>query len=307
LKQGQALIAAGDANGAILALRPAVNLAPRSASLRAALARAYLAAGRGLDAVAEVRRALALVPASDQAGQTELTGLLAQGLTQSGDTTAARAAYEQILAAQPRAHWARLGLAGLLLAQNQAEDAEAHYRAVRRADPANKEAAERLARLLAARGDYAGAREEMAVMSPRLRFALARALFDGGASTVAATLARQRKAYEEGQISREVFHKAASLQAERVSALTVLLRDAPPSAGESLIRAYRRRILAASLLAQAAASVLSYLETGEATAGSQAAVLLGEARREIAEAQTLEKSPSAANRAAEGGAARAAP
>ncbi len=119
--RGVALLEAGDTEAAIVALRRAVDLQPRASTPRVALIQAYLKAGRGTDAVDEARRALTLVPAGDSAGELELTRLLARGLSVNGDTTAARAAYEQILQARPRATWARLALGDLLIEQNRPE------------------------------------------------------------------------------------------------------------------------------------------------------------------------------------------
>lgn len=290
LQQGEALLAAGDANGAILAFRQAVNATPRSASARASLVRAYLTARRGTDAVAEVRRALVLIPASDTAGQVALTRLLAQGLMASGDTTAARATYEQIIYAHPRALWARLALADLLIAQGRFADAEAQYRAARQVEPGNREVLERVARLKAARGDYAGALEEMDALrsDPAAKYAVARDLFEGGLNGVVAAVMQDRKAFDDGKLSREAFYKSASAQADRAGSLLALVKSAPPAGDDLRLRAHRQRVLAASLLTQATASLLTYLETGETAAGSQANLLLNEARKESAQAKATE-------------------
>ena len=124
VQSSEAMLRAGDMNGAIVTLRKSVNLAPRSSSARMALTRAYLQARRPLDAAAEARRALAILTATDAAGQADLTRLLGQALAQSGDTTAAHSAFEQIITAQPRNAPARLALADLLIGQGKLEDAE---------------------------------------------------------------------------------------------------------------------------------------------------------------------------------------
>jgi thioredoxin-like negative regulator of GroEL len=292
-QQGESLLAAGDAAGAIVALRRAVNRSPRSAAARASLTRAYVRARRGADAIAEARRALTLIPAFDQPGRVELTRLLAEALTINGDATAARVTYEQIVGAQPGAYWARLALGDLLAAAGKTDEAEAQYRVVLKADAGNRTALDRLARVHAARGDYQAAEDDLARITgdPALRNTLARALFDAGAPQISASLGRLRAARQDGQLSPDVLAKALDAQARRATQLLSLLRRAaPPPGNETLTRAHRRRILAASLLAQAAAGLQSYAETGEAAAASQAALLVGEAEREMAQAREAEGS-----------------
>jgi Flp pilus assembly protein TadD len=68
-RKGVALLDANNVPAALASLREAVNLQPRRAPFRAALVRAYLKAERPADAANEARRALALVPADDGAGQ----------------------------------------------------------------------------------------------------------------------------------------------------------------------------------------------------------------------------------------------
>lgn len=287
MKKGEDAVRAGDVSTAIPAFRAAVNLAPRATHPRLSLIRAYLQASRPQDAAGEARRALGLVPEGDVA---EVTRLLAESLKRSGDKNGARGAYEQVLAAQPEAHWARVALGDILLAEGDSSGAEAHYLAVRKADPKNHEATRGLARLKATRGDYPGARGEIAAIEDTAaRSALGRDLFEIGSDALAVSIARDRKSFDDGQISREAFYRAAAAQAERANALLVLLQSAaPPAENAPLLRAHRRRILAASLLSQAASSVLSYLETGEPGAGSQASLLLAEAKKEMAQARAGE-------------------
>nr|CAA9277399.1 hypothetical protein AVDCRST_MAG63-3317 [uncultured Armatimonadetes bacterium] len=301
LAQGEALLTEKDADGAVVAFRAAVNLMPRAAAPRIALIRAYLQARRGAEATSEAQRALALIPADDAAGRAEVSGLMAQGLAISGDTTAARATYEKILAARPQTTWARLGLADLLLTQGKVAEAEALYRAVKEREPANAVAAERLARLHATRGDFAAAMKEMEALpaDSAVRYTTARDLFDSGATLVAATLAQSRKTFDKGRTSREAFFETATAQAERANTLVSFLKACPPDQNApSLVRAYRQRVLAASLLAQAAANVLAFIETGDAAADTQATVLLGEARNSLSEARAAEGPRAAAAEAA---------
>ncbi|HVK05688.1 MAG TPA: tetratricopeptide repeat protein, partial [Armatimonadaceae bacterium] len=288
--QGEQFLKAGDINGAILSFRRSVNLAPQEISKRVLLVRAYLAARRNADAVSEVRRALTIASPQDRAGQLELTRLLAEAMTQSGDTTAARATYEEIIGAQPTAQWARLGLAELLEKQGKNDEAEALYRTVRQANAKDRDAALGLARVLAAKGDYEGALEQITASSEgdgedgrRRRFETAVRLFDAGTSRVADLLTENREGYERGTLAREVFYKATAAQSARVTGLLSLLKAVPPpvDATEVVRKSYRQRIFAASLLSQGVASLMTQLETGDAAAGSQASVFLNEFRTEM--------------------------
>lgn len=298
LEQGTGFLTSGDTGGAIVVLRQAVNLAPRSATARVALTRAYLEAGREDDAVAEAKSALALVSTSNDPGKSELLHLLAQASARSGDTAAAEAAYEQILQANPRAHAARLARGDLWLAQNKITEAEAEYRAALQIRPTDPEIARRLAQVLASRNDPWATEQILSQLEPTPRCVVACALFDASASTLRAALAREQKAFADRKISREVFYNAARAQAGRAIDLREMLLDAPPVGGEPRIHAYKRRLLAASLLEQAASAMVSFLETGEVAAGSQAAVLLAEAQREITQAQIAEKTDQPERRAA---------
>ncbi|MBC8101716.1 MAG: tetratricopeptide repeat protein [Cytophagales bacterium] len=291
-QQAEALIAGGDLTGAIVILRKSVNQAPRSLSLRVALAKAYVASGRTNDAAAEARRALTIAaPNADRGARLEMTRLLADAYAKNGDSTAARATYEEILAAQPQAYWARIALGDLLLGQGDNAGAEAAYRAVRSADPGNREAVLGVARALMARGDFSGALAEVGVGgtaggSQGERLSTASALFDEIAVKTANSVVQNREAFDGGQLSREAFYKATTAQSARAGSLLSLLRSAAPpaAAAERITRPYRHRVFAATLLSQAVDGMLSYLQTGDRNAGEQAKVLLTEFRKELAAA-----------------------
>lgn len=291
-RKGLVLLDANNVPAALTSLREAVNLQPRSAPLRAALVRAYLKAGRASDATDEARRALALVPASDSSGQTELSRLFAQGLTTNGDMTAARAAYEQIIAVRPQnSLWARFALADLLIAEKKSAEAETQLREARKADPTSAEAVVRLARLRAEAGDMAGALAELdssTGLPAPARQSAARNLFASAAEDLIAALLGERKEFDEGRLPRETFYNSVTQKSARATALVKLLQGAgaPPEGAPPAVRlAHRQRVLAGNQIAQAAASLATYLETGDTAAGGQATLFLGEARQNLADAR----------------------
>ena len=299
LQQAEALLTSGDPSAAVGLLRRAVNQSPLSLRVRIALARAYLAARRGTDAADEARRALRVAPTGDRASLMELSQIMAQAYAQNGDTTAARVAYEEIIRAQPTAQWARVALADLLLQQNRTGEAEAILRGVQKVEPTNREAAIGMARLLASRGDYAGATRELNVLdnapaatgtpaSGAASEAIA-TLFDEGAPRLANLMTQNRAAWEANKLSREVFFKATTAQSERAGGLQKLLKAVPPPPGspDATVKAYRKRVYAASLLSQAASALLGFLETGDPDTGTQAALQLTEFQKELQAAQAL--------------------
>jgi len=289
-QQADALIAGNDLPGAIVVLRRAVNLAPRSLPLRTLLARTYLSAGQAGDAAAEARRALTVAaPNSDRPARMDMMRLMADIDARNGDHTAARAAYEEILTAQPQAQWARLGLADTLLRQGDTDGAEAAYQAVHKAEPSNRDAVLGLARVAISRGDFNGAIAQIADVGgdSAVRLALTSTLFDEVAQKTADAVAQNRVAFDGGQLTREVIYKATTAQSARVVSLLSLLRaSAPPAdAAPAVMKPYRHRVFAATLLSQAVDGVLAYLEKGEKGAGDQATLLIGEFRKELAAAQ----------------------
>jgi len=302
-RQADALIASGDINAAISVLRRAINQAPRDTTLRTALVKAYLAAGRESDANAEARRALAIAAPDDRRGRLELTRLLAQALSKNGDTTAARVAYQETIEAEPSAIWARIALADLLMTEGQSAAAEAQLKAARKVAPDDRDVALALARLLANRGDYVGALAEITSGGgddATERALAARALFDEGAKRVASLLTQNRAAWENGTLSREAFYKATTAQSERAAALLNLLKVVPPPPtgpnADVLGRAHKKRVFAAALLSQSVAAMVTFLETGKESDGSEARVLLGEFQKEMegAGGATAQTAPGAA-------------
>jgi len=226
----------------------------------------------------------------------EMMRLMADIDARNGDHTAARAAYEEILAAQPQAQWARLGLGDVLLRQGDADGAEAAYQAVHKADPSNRDAVLGLARVAVSRGDFNGAIADIADAGgdPTARLALTSTLFDEVAQKTADAVAQNRTAFDNGQLTREVIYKATTAQSARVVSLLSLLRaSAPPAdAAPTVMKPYRHRVFAATLLSQAVDGVLAYLEKGEKSAGDQATLLIGEFRKELAAAQTSNADPA---------------
>ncbi len=288
-QQAAAFISGGDTTSAIVILRKAVNQAPRSLPLRTDLARAYLSAGRAGSAADEARRALSVAaPDVNQEMRAETVRVLADAYAKSGDNAAAKKAYEEILATQPQAYWARLALGDLLQAEGDSAGAENAYRTVRQADPANRDALLGVARLLIAKGDYNGALTEIgqgtgAAGATGSQLATVSALFDEISTKTADAVTQNRLAFDGGQLSREAFFRATQAQSGRITSLLALLvSSAPPSGSpEGITGSYGHRKLAASLLSQAIEAMLGFLQDGDKKSGEQAKLLITEFRKEL--------------------------
>ncbi|MDX1932196.1 MAG: tetratricopeptide repeat protein [Capsulimonadales bacterium] len=286
LQEASSMLADGNNNGAIVLLRHTINQSPLNLKLRLLLARSYVASRRNTDAATEIKRCLMLITPSESE-RKEAIGVLAEALQQSGNIGAARATYEDILAAHPEAVWAHLALADLL--KNEApSESEKHYRAVLSADPTSVEAARGLARLLATRGNFS---EAVSAVVPagetpvnrQMRYTTAAALFDEFAGRAVASLRKNRTAWENREMTRENFYKATVTEVTQAGALIRLLKTAPPLDTDAAAKkAHSHRVLAASLLSQAAIALQTFLENGDKESGAQSALWLTECARELA-------------------------
>jgi tetratricopeptide (TPR) repeat protein len=292
-EQGRQLLEQGDSNACIVLLRKAINRNPLDSRLRGLLTRAYVAAKRGQDAASEARRALLIAPPPTPEERQELTRLVAEAFTLSGDVGAAQRTYLQIIAVEPNSmqvNWARMALADTYIGQGKTKDAITQYRAILNTDPINREATIGIARIYAQEGDFAAALGDIAPQKPdgtsanqAARHNGAVVLFEVAAPELAQRIATNRKAWEGKQISREVLYNATKAQAIRTAALVAMLKSSPPDAPKNspLDKQHTRRILAASLLAQATTSLIAFLETSEEDSGAQSALCLLEFQREF--------------------------
>jgi hypothetical protein len=163
---------------------------------------------------------------------------------------------------------------------------------VLQSDKTNQEAMAGLVRVYADRGNFSAALEQIAPSDPNARHAAAIQIFDHASTDIATRMKENRTAWEAKKISREAFYKATTAQSQHANALVTLLRSAPPAANspDPVKKGQARRVLAASLLAQASTSLINFLETGSADSGSQADLWLSEFQKELSEAQAIDPS-----------------
>ena len=268
--KGKTFISEGQIQAGLRLLREAVNYAPLHAAPRIALAEAYATVGRIEEASAEVKRARRLVPTLSADEDAVLSAVLIRGLAASTDPEDAKNAYIQILRDKPEDIVTRLHFAELLIKSNDLSAAEVQYRIIRKKDPSNVYASVGFAQIVAARSDMDEAlRELMTIESESSRHAFGTTIFTILASITAERLTLNRRSWEQGTLSREALYTATNALSQRATQLLALLTLSPPTKATESQRLvqHRRRVFAGNLLAQATTSLLSYLESGESTAG----------------------------------------
>lgn len=285
VQQANALLADGNTTGAIVLLRRTINQAPLSLKLRMLLARMYLGARRNSEASSEIKRAFLLITPTETE-RKEAFQLLSEAFQQSGNKAAAQRIYEDVIATQPRAIWARLALADLL-AEQKPEVAVTQYQAVLQIEPGNPEAIKGLVHLLGKRGDFDVALSAIAPVgedtsAKKARWIAATALFDEFSADIIVALQQNRRAWDAKQMTREAFYKATASQVTQANALVRMLKSAPPlDTDTSAKKPYSHRLLGASLLAQSATALQTFLETGDRETGAQSNLWLAECQKEL--------------------------
>lgn len=149
---GRLAYGAGDAAGAVIAFRGAVEAAPESAGARINLATALAQAGEREQALAELREALAIDPTNSTA-RFNLGLLLASG----GDPEEGLEYLEAAVGAAPDDLPARQAYARALLDVGRVAEAEAEYRVLIEGDSADERAVMGLADAQSRQGRYAAA------------------------------------------------------------------------------------------------------------------------------------------------------
>jgi predicted Zn-dependent protease len=271
--KGQTFVSEGQIVEGINLLRYAVDHAPLAAVPRLALAEAYATTGRLEEASGEVRRARRIVKDMTADQDSAFSAILARSLVASADPEGAKNAYLQLLRDKPDDTVTRLQFAELLLRTKDASGAEVQYRIIRKKDPANVLAAVGFAQLVASRSDMDEAlRELMAIEQDSPRHAFGTTVFTILANVTVDRMQNNRRAWEAGTLNRETFYKATTTLSQRATQLLAMLTlaPAPKAGGDAVLIQHRRRVLAGNLLAQAATSLLTFIETGDQAAGIRA-------------------------------------
>ncbi len=282
MTKGDSALEGGDVVGAIALYRQAVNGAPLSITPRLKLAQAYQKGGLSEKALDEARRALQLAP-DNQPVQQFLTELDQENGTSDGTLTRYRTLVERN-ADDPTAH---AGLAEALWNSGDLSGAEVEYKAAKRLAPAGDHSADaHLAQLYAAQARYDDC---LAALQEAGQdgYALALKIVRNRADTLSSTIEASREAFTGGKSTREQFYDGAKTADAQAQALAGFVARVTPPAEFKL--SHLHRMLSTNLLAQEAATLRAFIETGDPKQSDSVSHLEKAAQTEMLTAQALEE------------------
>ena len=282
MNKGDSALEGGDVVGAIALYRQAVNGAPLSLAPRLKLAQAYQKGGLSEKALSEAQRALEIAPDS-QPLQQFLAQLDQENGTSDGTLARYRAQIEHN-ADDPAAH---AGLAEALWNSGDLSGAETEYKAAKRLAPAGDHSADaHLAQLYATQARYDDC---LAVLqeSGKDGYALALKIVKNRADTLSSTLEASRDAFAGGKSTREQFYDGAKTTDAQAQALAGFVARVTPPAEYKL--SHLHRMLSTNLLAQEAATLRTFIETGDTKQSDSVSKLEKAAQTEMLTAQAAEE------------------
>ena len=282
MTKGDAALDGGDVVGAIALYRQAVNGVPLSVVPRLKLAQAYQKGGLSEKALDEAKRALEIAPDS-QPVQQFLTALDQENGTSDGTLARYHALIERN-ADDPAAH---AGLAEALWNNGDLSGAEAEYKAAKRLAPAgDHSAASHLAQLYATQARYDDC---LAALQEAGKdgYALAIKIVKNRADTLSSTIEASREAFAGGKSTREQFYDGAKTTDAQAQALAGFVARVTPPAEYKL--SHLHRMLSTNLLAQEAATLRLFIETGDAKQSDSVSHLEKAAQTEMLTAQATEE------------------
>lgn len=282
MRKGDAALEGGDVVGAIALYRQAVNGAPLSLVPRLKLAQAYQKGGLSEKALNEAQRALEIAP-DNQPVQQFLTELDQENGTSDGTLARYRVLIEHN-ADDPAAH---AGLAEALWNGGDLSGAETEYKAAKRLAPLGDHSADaHLAQLYAAQARYDDC---LAALQEAGKdgYALALKIVKNRADTLSSTIEASRDAFAGGKSTREQFYDGAKTTDTQAQALAGFVARVTPPAEYKL--SHLHRMLSTNLLAQEAATLRAFIETGDPKQSDSVSKLEKAAQTEMLTAQAAEQ------------------
>jgi len=282
MNKGDSALEGGDVVGAIALYRQAVNGAPLSLAPRLKLAQAYQKGGLSEKALSEAQRALEIAPDS-QPLQQFLAQLDQENGTSDGTLARYRVQIERN-ADDPAAH---AGLAEALWNSGDLAGAETEYKSAKRLAPAGDHSADaHLAQLYATQARYDDC---LAALQGAGRdgYALALKIVKNRADTLSSTLEASRDAFAGGKSTREQFYDGAKTTDAQAQALAGFVARVTPPAEYKL--SHLHRMLSTNLLAQEAATLRTFIETGDTKQSDSVSKLEKAAQTEMLTAQAAEE------------------
>jgi tetratricopeptide (TPR) repeat protein len=282
LKKADTALDGGDVVGAISLYRKAVNGAPLSVVPRLKLAKAYQKGGLSDKALNEAKRALEIAPDSLPVQQL-LTDLDQENGTSDGTLTRYRTLTER----NPDDPTAHAGLAEALWNSGDLSGAENEYKTAKKLAPADDHSADaHLAQLYATQARYSDCLAALR-NAGKDGYALALKIVKNRADTLSATIEASRDAFAGGKSTREQFYDGAKQTSAQAQALADFVAKVVPPNGCKLSHLHRK--LATNLLAQEAATLVVFIETGDTQQGDRVSQLEKSAQTEILTAQAAEE------------------
>jgi len=278
-------VARGDMVDAYALYRGAINGAPLSDVPRLKLAQAYLAGGLADKALDEAQRALALIP-----GSIALQEFLIKYDAENGTTAGRVARYKALAAKNPQDATVHLDLGDAFWDGTFYADAETEYKSARDLASAGSDlqrvAIAHLARLYAAMGRYDDCSTAMKAAGDPA-YPLVLSVVQNSAEDQTARMDGAHDDFDAGKITRQEFYDRVKAASAKSQALADFVAKMVPPAKYS--RSHLDRVQAASLLAQAAAVTLDYIESNDPGRRDKAAQLEKDAQTEMLTAHAAEQ------------------
>lgn len=291
---------------AITEYSQAVSADPGNGALRVRLAEAYVAKGMYSEAEDELKRAKAAGATSEQLATADK--LLQEAKSRQEPNTQPRAEPEAVEPAQPTSAdrpingasppaIAKMVEGDKLWGEGKPDEAAAAYAQAAKLDPSDWRAHERLAVVNASMSLFGESRKALEALakvqpkpSPRIlaaRYEMLRKSFDTHFLSLLKQYENDGADFEKHIISRESYYNTVKGLTVRLEAMAAFLDTlSVPSAKQP---AHLRRSLACGLAAQAASSLLDYLETNNEKARANAQVFASQARSEMDAAAKLDE------------------
>ena len=285
IRQGDQAVARGDIVDAYALYREAINDAPLSDVPRLKLAQAYLLGGLPDKALNEAQRALMIAPNS-----VAVQEFLIKFDADNGTTAGRVVRYRALVAKNPDDPRGHLDLGDALWSGSDYPGAEAEYKTARDLAPAasetQREAVAHLARLEAATGHYQACLAAMKTAGDAA-YPLVLGVVQNAAETLVTTMDTAHDDFDAGKVTRQDFYlkvQAASTQAQALADFVTQI--APP---EKFTRSHLDRVQGMSLLAQAAAVTVDFIESNDTGRRDKAAQLEKDAQTELLTAHAAEQ------------------
>jgi tetratricopeptide (TPR) repeat protein len=267
---------------AISYYRQAVDGAPLLSEPRLKLAKAYLQGGFEDKALDEAKRALLIAPNSVPI-QEFLIQLDANGGTASGTVTL----YQALTAKNPQDISAHIGLGDAYWNAGSLDRAEAEYKTAENVSPKGDiRGATQLVRLYAAQARYGDVLPVLKQIGAR-SYPIAARVIHSRLDTLISTISSSREAFDAGKSSHEQFYDTAKTVSAQAAALADFVDKVQPPAENRV--SHLHLSLAASLIAQEAEVLRTFIETSDPDNEAHAVELEKSAQTEILTAHAAEQ------------------